>query len=874
MFSLSELAPLNQHQNQCKLLKPWWEVFMDYLGVLMLLASVLACTEQLSRDKLLCIPLDPHAGQSSSPSDNMEEQITSQPSTSTTPTINSQPQGRRTNLVYQQYVYISQVCYHDALPFCSRFFPYMALMQSLVLVTSGSFWLHFPHTSARIEHFLTILSKCCESPWTSQALFHAAQQDTAQETNVTYQRAPLRSSSYFLSMNFIRNASIDSSSDSPLLKRAASISTTVPPSPCLSSQSCTFEKTSTLLSSQTHPFKTTVFENHDPQRDVSLDKNDGEQARALFEKVRKFRSHNENSTVIYQVYLAQTVFKLFLVVLIGCYTIPLLSSFSFSLNCEAEEQGLVGYSSFQCIHVLSSLLRNLLLAYMSLLGVYGLLNLYTLGWILHSALRQFSFPSVKDASSLKEFPDLRNDLAFLLHMLDQYDPLLVQRLSVFLSPLSEHPLGEDSLERSWGEEQLRAQVTVDTEGSSRLTLVALPRIPSAVYTLSHLHVLRLELITDARFTAQLSNMSSLRELHLYHCSAAIAPGALSVLQDRLEVLHLTFSHPSQLPRWVHCLRGLQQLHLSGHLYSEGVARSWALGSLRQLHHLRVLVIYSMLQRIPGELCEVASTLVRLEIHNEGTRLLAQSGLKRLFGLTEVLLQDCQLERLPSALTALTNLCSLDLQHNRLRTLEEIGGLSQLRHLSNLRLAYNQIVALPPCISVLQKLKLLDLANNQLHSVPLALFTLRGLQKLLLSGNLLQHLPGEVRALQSLTELDVSGNRLESLPSELFSGCLKLRVLNASHNYLRSLPRGVGALTEVHRLDLRSNSLEELPCELVHCSGLCGGGLLVEDWLYLSLPLLVRDLLSQSQSSSRPESDTFPYFSPTQWCFHSTLESQI
>uniref|UniRef100_A0A7N8WYU7 LRRC8 pannexin-like TM region domain-containing protein n=1 Tax=Mastacembelus armatus TaxID=205130 RepID=A0A7N8WYU7_9TELE len=46
MFSLSELAPLNQHQSRCKLLKPWWEVFMDYLVVLMLMASVLACTEQ------------------------------------------------------------------------------------------------------------------------------------------------------------------------------------------------------------------------------------------------------------------------------------------------------------------------------------------------------------------------------------------------------------------------------------------------------------------------------------------------------------------------------------------------------------------------------------------------------------------------------------------------------------------------------------------------------------------------------------------------------------------------------------------------------------------------------------------------------------
>uniref|UniRef100_A0A4W6EIN7 LRRC8 pannexin-like TM region domain-containing protein n=1 Tax=Lates calcarifer TaxID=8187 RepID=A0A4W6EIN7_LATCA len=51
MFSLSELAPLNQHQNRSKLLKPWWEVFMDYLVVLMLMTSVLACTEQLSRDR-------------------------------------------------------------------------------------------------------------------------------------------------------------------------------------------------------------------------------------------------------------------------------------------------------------------------------------------------------------------------------------------------------------------------------------------------------------------------------------------------------------------------------------------------------------------------------------------------------------------------------------------------------------------------------------------------------------------------------------------------------------------------------------------------------------------------------------------------------
>uniref|UniRef100_A0A8C6UJD7 LRRC8 pannexin-like TM region domain-containing protein n=1 Tax=Neogobius melanostomus TaxID=47308 RepID=A0A8C6UJD7_9GOBI len=299
MFSLSELAPLNQHQDQCKLLKPWWEVFMDYLGVLMLMTSVLACTEQLSRDKLLCIPLDPLPSTTRSPTDNMGH-ITSQQPATPTPTITSQPQGRRTHLVYQQYVYISQVCYHDALPFCSRFFPYMALMQTLVLVASGSFWLHFPHTSARIEHFLTILSKCCESPWTSQVLSHTAQQETAQDKNVSNQKAPPHPLLYLPSMNFIRHVSVDSGTGSPLLKRAESISTTAPPSPCPSTMPSCF------LSTQAHPSNRAELEN-DPQHDISLDKNDGEQARALFEKVHKFRSHSESSSVIYKVRLKNTL---------------------------------------------------------------------------------------------------------------------------------------------------------------------------------------------------------------------------------------------------------------------------------------------------------------------------------------------------------------------------------------------------------------------------------------------------------------------------------------------------------------------------------------------------------------------------------------
>lgn len=104
MFSLTELAPFNQHQCRFKLLKPWWEVFSDYLVVLLLLISVLACTEHLSRDKVVCLP-------SSTPLESGSGLTTSAVAQSHADDAGSPPaaRGRRTHLAFQQYVYISQV---------------------------------------------------------------------------------------------------------------------------------------------------------------------------------------------------------------------------------------------------------------------------------------------------------------------------------------------------------------------------------------------------------------------------------------------------------------------------------------------------------------------------------------------------------------------------------------------------------------------------------------------------------------------------------------------------------------------------------------------------------------------------------------------
>lgn len=91
---------------------------MDYLVVLMLMASVLACTEQLSRDRVVCIPLDPLAtANTSNQSLSTGGDVAPAPSLKTptnapdsSPNLHStSPKGRRTHLVYQQYIYISQV---------------------------------------------------------------------------------------------------------------------------------------------------------------------------------------------------------------------------------------------------------------------------------------------------------------------------------------------------------------------------------------------------------------------------------------------------------------------------------------------------------------------------------------------------------------------------------------------------------------------------------------------------------------------------------------------------------------------------------------------------------------------------------------------
>ncbi|RXM94385.1 Volume-regulated anion channel subunit LRRC8D [Acipenser ruthenus] len=123
MFTLSELASLSETHTTHRILKPWWDVFMEYLVFAMLMVSIFSGTLLISNEQVVCLPMDQTdpANDSSTPNPTATPHTT--PDTPTpTPTPDTNPpkntadplsppvkeRGRPTNLDYQQYVYISQ----------------------------------------------------------------------------------------------------------------------------------------------------------------------------------------------------------------------------------------------------------------------------------------------------------------------------------------------------------------------------------------------------------------------------------------------------------------------------------------------------------------------------------------------------------------------------------------------------------------------------------------------------------------------------------------------------------------------------------------------------------------------------------------------
>ncbi|KAG1940810.1 volume-regulated anion channel subunit LRRC8C [Pimephales promelas] len=787
MIPVTEFRQFTEQQPAFRVLKPWWDVFTDYLSVVMLMIGVFGCTLQVMQDKIICLPQRTF-------SPNQTELMCPPPSTNRVAIVPvHELKGLKTNLDIQQYNYINQMCYEKALHWYAKYFPYLVLIHTLIFMVCSNFWFKFPGSSSKIEHFISILGKCFDSPWTTRALSEVSGENPEEKDNK-------------------KNSASRLNLDTPIGEG-------------------NLERTSSLRSI---PEKIVVDK---PAASV-LDKKEGEQAKALFEKVKKFRLHVEEGDILYMMYVRQTVVKVLKFILIIAYNSALVSKVRFNVTCTENMQDMTGYRYFCCNHTMAHLFSKLSYCYLCFVGVYGLTCLYTSYWLFYISLKEYSFEYVRQETGIDDIPDVKNDFAFMLHMIDQYDPLYSKRFAVFLSEVSENKLKQLNLNHEWTADKLRQKLQTNSNDRLELQLFMLSGLPDTIFEVTELQSLKLEIINNVTIPAAIAQLEDLQELSLYQCSLKIHSAATSFLKENLKVLRVKFDDGRELPHWLYVLRNLEELHLIGSLSSDA-SKNVTLDSLRELKALKTLTLKSNFTKIPQSIVDVASHLQRLCICNDGTKLVMLNNLKKMVNLIELELVHCDLERIPHAIFSLSNLQMLDLKENNLRSIEEILSFQHLRKLTSLKLWHNGITFIPEHIKKLGSLERLYLSHNKIEILPSHLFLCNKLRFLDLSNNDIRFIPPEIGVLQSLQYFSVSCNKIENIPDELFF-CKKLKTLKLGRNTLSVLSPKISFLSVLTLLELKGNHFEVLPAELGSCRALKRTGLVVEDVLFETLPSDIKE----------------------------------
>ncbi|MBX2966911.1 MAG: hypothetical protein KF845_12265 [Cyclobacteriaceae bacterium] len=140
-----------------------------------------------------------------------------------------------------------------------------------------------------------------------------------------------------------------------------------------------------------------------------------------------------------------------------------------------------------------------------------------------------------------------------------------------------------------------------------------------------------------------------------------------------------------------------------------------------------------------------------------------------------------------------------------------NGVYQLRNLKELYVSRTYLKQIPPQVCNLSKLESLDLDFNKLISIE-NIVCLEKLKSLSLVGNRLSHLPADLSLLSRLWFLDISNNQFkDGLHSKLPPSIEELRIANSELNHF---PLEILELKKLKRLNLSDNpNLKSIPIEI-------------------------------------------------------------
>lgn len=182
-------------------------------------------------------------------------------------------------------------------------------------------------------------------------------------------------------------------------------------------------------------------------------------------------------------------------------------------------------------------------------------------------------------------------------------------------------------------------------------------------------------------------------------------------------------------------------------------------------------------------------------------------------ITCLLLNNNILKSLPSIVCTFSQVQTLDLSCNQLKTLSL--DIIKMKNLRNLICKDNLLgdSSLPKDLCNAVQLESIHLSGNVFTQFPFQLLEIKSLREIYLGSNKIQFLPRNYENLQRLEVLYLGGNRIKSIPEEL-SQLKNLTSLNLSNNNITSLPCQLAKLKKIRNLALHANNLTTLPIELV------------------------------------------------------------
>ncbi|KAM3926822.1 volume-regulated anion channel subunit LRRC8A-like [Leptodactylus fuscus] len=832
MMLIGELKQFIAQNPSLRIVKPWWDVLSEYFQLLMLAVSVFSASLQASSEIILCVPIPPNP---------LRETFIDLTSIHGVETYFF-PTGQKTPMNIQYYLMINQWCYEHAVPHYARFFPYLILVNSTIFLITSNFWFKFPGTISKIEQFITVLGKCLASPWTNKALSTTVYE----ETKIHVAPLEVKPSETIAEVKALESETSIRPSVSQLENIEEPVITEQPKDPPKKQVSFHLEE---VERSHMAYRRSTKFTNAATDKVTTLsiiDKKEGEQAKALFERVKNFRVHTEKKSLLYYTYKIQVFFRLLQATALFLYISFYTPHMKYEFYC-VEPRNISGYTEFSCIYVPWRMFTMLSIIYLLLLFFYIFICIYTIYWIFRCRLQEYSFEMIRKESRIDDIPDVSNDFAFLLHLIDQYDPLYAWKFAVFLSDVSETKLDLLNMNIYWTREKLRQRLSINSEGKTELRLPALPGIPEQIFRIKEIEVLKLEKSKSAILISDVCNLRLLKELWITNCKIKVETRALDFLKKNLLILRVNFSNPEEIPSWMYNVSSLRELYINGHVALESKT-TVVLQSFKELTKLKFLFLRLHTSSVPTAIIRLAPTLEILIIHNDDVKLSSVTILKKFTNLKQLRLNHCQLDHISSSIFSLVKLQKLDLSNNNLSFLEELASLQQLKNLVSLYLSSNNISSIPPHMARVSSLEKLCINHNKLTSISAAVFKLTRLSYLNLSNNAISSLPAEIGKLITLEFLSVSYNNLTSLPEQLFS-CTKLKTLRLSHNKICIISTLIGQLTELTHLDLLENQLEKLPTELENCISLKRSQFLVEKEIFDTLPYDVRERINMRNGST-------------------------